>query len=68
MTDIYHPDGSDCDYCTYTEPCVTIKNTLPAPLKNMVPNNNPAPMVAKTVDTMFDGKFVIVHVTGKEDA
>ena len=34
-----HPDGSDCDYCTYDKPCVTIVNTLPAPVKDMVPNN-----------------------------
>lgn len=37
---ILHPDGSDCDYCTYDKPCITVVNTLPSALKNMVPNNN----------------------------
>ena len=38
--EILHPDGSDCDYCTYDKPCITIVNTLPRPLKNTVPNHN----------------------------
>ena len=24
--EILHPDGSDCDYCTYTAPCITVVN------------------------------------------
>lgn len=37
--EILHPDGSDCDYCTYDEPCITVKNTLPETFANLVPNN-----------------------------
>lgn len=37
--EIYHPDGSDCDYCTYDKPCITVENTLPTSLKDLVPDN-----------------------------
>ena len=24
MTEVLHPDGSDCDYCTYDRMCITV--------------------------------------------
>jgi len=27
MTEVLHPDGSDCDYCTYDKECITVRDT-----------------------------------------